>query len=101
MDTMHTGNLVKIAALMAAMTALFLFVGDMLGGNSGIVIALVIAGVMNFGSYWFSDKIALAMNGAKEVSATEAPELHRMVEQVVQLARIPMPRVYIIDTPSP
>jgi heat shock protein HtpX len=66
-----------------------------------MIFAFGLALVMNFASYWWSDRIALSMSGAREVSPAEAPELHRMVEEIAQYARMPKPRVYIIDTPSP
>jgi heat shock protein HtpX len=66
-----------------------------------MVWALVLAAIMNFGSYWFSDKIALSMSGAHEVSPSEAPELYRIVDQVAQEASVPRPRVYIIESDSP
>lgn len=86
---------------MAALTVLFVLVGRAVGGDSGMIIAFLFALVMNFGAYWFSDRIAMAMSGAREVSPEEAPELHRIVEEVAVYARLPKPRVYIIDTPQP
>src|SRR5262249_36889256 len=70
-------------------------------GTAGMVIAFVFAGLMNFVAYWFSDTIALGMSGAREVSYEEAPDLHRLVEQVAQWARVPRPRVYVIQSDSP
>lgn len=98
---MTTSNTLKTVALLAALTALFIFVGRLIGGNGGMVIAFVFAVIMNFGAYWFSDKIALSMSGAHEVSYQEAPELHRLVDQLAAYARLPKPRVYVIDNPSP
>lgn len=86
---------------MAALTVLFVLVGRFLGGDVGMVIALVFAVITNFSAYWFSDRIAMAMSGAREVSPEEAPELHRIVEEVAMYARLPKPRVYIIETPQP
>ncbi|MDH4320159.1 MAG: protease HtpX, partial [Desulfobulbaceae bacterium] len=70
-------NLAKTFLLMAALTALFLVAGQALGGRQGLVMALLLALAMNFFAYWFSDKLALSMGGAREVSASEMPELHR------------------------
>ncbi len=92
----------KTAALMALMMVLFLFVGNLLGGETGLMIAFVFSIVLNFGSYWFSDKIVLAMYRAQEVSLSEAPELHRIVENLSQRAMMPKPKVYVMknDTPN-
>ncbi|MBI4505100.1 MAG: zinc metalloprotease HtpX [Chloroflexi bacterium] len=73
----------------------------MIGGPSGMVVALMFALLMNFISYWFSDSIALKMSGAQEVSPAEAPDLHRMVEQLAGYARMPKPRVYVIQSDTP
>ncbi len=91
----------KTAFLMGILTLIFVYIGRLIGGTGGMTIALVIALVMNFMSYWFSDKIVLAMYGAKEITQEEAPELHNMVRNVATLAGMPMPRVYIIPTPAP
>jgi heat shock protein HtpX len=95
-----TFNNLKTFGLLAAMTALFLGLGSMFGKN-GVVMALGMAVVMNFVGYWFSDKIALAMSHAKEVSASEAPQLHAMVEQLCARADLPKPRLYIIPEMAP
>ncbi|MDO8674318.1 MAG: zinc metalloprotease HtpX [Dehalococcoidia bacterium] len=94
-------NNLKTVMLLAALTALLVFIGRILGGSGGMVFALFFAFIMNFGAYWFSDKIALRMAGAKDVSEIEAPDLHRLVSQVSQYARMPKPKVCIIDNPSP
>ncbi|HEX16771.1 MAG TPA: protease HtpX, partial [Deltaproteobacteria bacterium] len=94
-------NQFKTFLLMALLTLLLVWVGDMVGGRQGAIFALVMAGVMNFGAYWFSDKIVLRMYGAREVSEAEAPGLHRIVRELVQKAGMPMPRVYIIESDSP
>jgi len=91
----------KTYLLLALLTVLLVVIGDLIGGKSGMTIALVMAGVMNFVSYWWSDKIVLAMYRAKEVSPQEAPELHRIVAELAQAAGIPKPRVYIIPTDHP
>ncbi len=94
-------NQFKTFLLMALLTLLLVWVGDMVGGRQGAIFALVMAGVMNFGAYWFSDKIVLRMYGAREVSEAEAPGLHRIVRELVQKAGMPMPKVYIIESDSP
>ncbi|MCL5961211.1 MAG: zinc metalloprotease HtpX [Chloroflexi bacterium] len=98
---MNTGNAFKTAVLLAALTGLFLLVGRMVGGNGGMIFAFVLAIVMNFGAYWFSDKVALSMSGAREVSYEQAPQLHQLVEQLSTFARLPKPRVYMIETDTP
>jgi heat shock protein HtpX len=94
-------NLMKTAMLMAAITALFMAVGQALGGQQGMVLALVVALGMNFFSYWFSDKMVLKMYNAREVDETTAPGFYRMVRELAQRADLPMPRVYIIDEQAP
>jgi heat shock protein HtpX len=94
-------NVLRTTILLAALTALFLVIGGALGGNQGLFIAFVFALLMNFASYWFSDKIVLSMYGAREVSPHEAPDLHRLVQRLAQRAGIPMPRVYIIPSDAP
>jgi heat shock protein HtpX len=93
--------MLKTAFLLAALTGLLLLIGDWWAGPSGLTIALILALVMNFVSYWFSDKIALSMAGAREVSEQEAPDLYRVVARVAAEARLPMPRVYVVDNASP
>jgi heat shock protein HtpX len=94
-------NLLKTAVLMAAITALFMAIGALLGGRAGMTMALVIALGMNFFSYWFSDKLVLRMYNAKEVDASSAPQFYRMVEDLAQRAGLPMPRVYLIEENAP
>jgi heat shock protein HtpX len=94
-------NVLRTTVLLAALTALFLVIGGAIGGNQGVVIAFIFALVMNFASYWYSDKIVLAMYGAREVTPREAPELHRLVQRLAQRAGIPMPRVYIRPSDAP
>jgi len=91
----------KTAILLAAMTALFLGAGYLLGGEGGMLIALVIALAMNAFAYWNSDKMVLRMYGAREVDKRSAPGFYGIVEQLARRAELPMPRVYIIDTPQP
>jgi heat shock protein HtpX len=86
---------------MALLTVLLVLAGGAIGGKSGMTFALVMAGVMNFVSYWFSDKIVLAMYGAKEVTEAEYPEFFGLVRQLAVQANIPMPRVYIIPSETP
>ncbi|MFZ5521603.1 MAG: zinc metalloprotease HtpX [Pseudomonadota bacterium] len=94
-------NLMKTAILMAAITALFMALGSVIGGQQGMMIALVIALGMNFFSYWFSDKLVLKMYNAREVDATTAPQFYGMVAELAQRAQLPMPRVYLIDEDAP
>src|SRR5581483_7017830 len=94
-------NALKTTALLAALTALLVVIGYALGGQGGMLLFFGIAVVMNLGSYWFSGDIALRMAGAREVSEEEAPELHQIVAEVATYARLPKPRVAIIDSPSP
>ncbi len=91
----------RTALLMAAMTALLLVFGMMLGGETGIVIALFIAAGMNFFAYWNADKMVLSMHGAREVSEGEAPELYGIVRRLARRSDLPMPKVYIIDSNQP
>ena len=97
-----SGSTFKTFILLAGLSALLLLIGQALGGRSGLYFALFMALIMNFIGYWFSDKIALAMSGAKEVSIQEAADLHQMVERLAVQAGLPKPRVYIIsqDTPN-
>jgi len=95
------GNTFKTAVLLGALTGLLVVFGNFFGGQQGMVIAFAFALLMNFGAYWFSDRIVLAMYGAKEVSEAEAPDLVAMVRGLAQRARLPMPRVYVIPNPSP
>ncbi|MEK6543378.1 MAG: zinc metalloprotease HtpX [Elusimicrobiota bacterium] len=90
-------NTLKTTVLLAALTGLLIVIGKSLGGQSGMMIAFVMAVVMNFSSYWFSDKIVLAMHRAKPVDQGSAPELHRMVQELSVAAQIPMPRLYVIE----
>ena len=94
-------NLMKTAILMAAITALFMLLGQMWGGRSGMMLALVIALGLNSFSYWFSDKIVLRMTNAHEVDEHTAPQFVRLVRDLAQRAGLPMPRVYLIDEQAP
>lgn len=94
-------NRLKSVALLAALTALLLWAGQALGGGGGLLIALVFAGAMNIGAYWWSDKLILRMYSAQEVTASEVPELWSMVQNLATRAKLPMPRVYIIPEEAP
>src|ERR1700744_2189364 len=94
-------NWVKTAMLMAAITALFIVIGVMIGGSRGVMIAFVIALGMNFFSYWFSDKMVLRMYNAQEVDETSAPQFYRMVRELATRASLPMPRGYLINEDAP
>jgi heat shock protein HtpX len=94
-------NHLKTTVLLASLTAIIILIGRYLGGQSGMLFAFILAAVLNLGSYWFSDRIVLAMYRAKEVSESEAAGLYSIVRRLAQRARIPMPRVYITNNPSP
>ncbi len=94
-------NLMKTAILMAAITALFMAVGHLIGGRAGMMLALLFALGMNFFSYWFSDKLVLKMYSAREVDAQSEPYFYGMVQELAQRAGLPMPRVYLIDEEAP
>ncbi len=92
-------NYFKTFTLMALLTMLFVFVGNLIGGNSGMLLAFGLAIVMNFFSYWFSDKIVLAMYGAKEADKAEYKQLYALVGNLASRASIPMPKVYVLQAP--
>jgi len=94
-------NGLKTAFLLGLMTAIILWIGNYAGGRQGMVIAFVLAGIMNFVSYWFSDKIVLAMYRAKPVEREQAPELYDMLRNLTMRANLPMPKLYIIPTEAP
>ena len=94
-------NLIKTAILMAAITALFMAIGSLLGGRSGMMLALAVAVAMNFFSYWFSDTMVLKMYKAQQVDETSAPQFYGMVRELAQKAGLPMPKVYLIDEDAP
>jgi len=94
-------NQFKTFFLMLVLTVLFILVGTALGGRNGAVYAFIFAALMNFFSYWFSDKIVLRMYGAKEVSQSEAPELYGIVAELTSKASLPMPKVYIMENDTP
>lgn len=94
-------NTLKTTMLLAALTALFMGLGFMFGGSGGAMIALVIAFGMNIFTYWNADKIVLKLHGARQVDARSAPDFYAMVERLAARANLPMPKVYIVDTPNP
>jgi len=96
-----TGNTIKTVFLMVLVAALFMLVGQLLGGQTGLIIAFIFAFGMNFFSYWYSDKIVLKMYKAKEVTRGNAPKFYNMVEEIALKAGIPMPKVYIIPQMQP
>ncbi|HBY63008.1 MAG TPA: zinc metalloprotease HtpX [Solibacterales bacterium] len=94
-------NTLKTFVLLAALTALLLFMGQAIGGRGGLTIALGLALIMNFASYWWSDKIVLRMHNAQEIGPAEAPELFAMTQTLTRRANMPMPRLYLMDEESP
>jgi heat shock protein HtpX len=91
----------RTAILLAGLTALFMGVGFLIGGQSGALIALVVAAAMNLFTYWNSDRMVLSMHGAQEVDAVTAPELVGLVHELANRAGLPAPRVYVMDNPQP
>jgi heat shock protein HtpX len=91
----------KTFILMAALTALFMVAGQAFGGQSGMVFALVMALAMNFFAYWYSDKLALTMSRARQVSFEQAPQLHAMIEKLARNAGLPKPKVYVMPGQTP
>jgi len=94
-------NTMKTFLLMGLLTVLLVFVGRLLGGQNGMIMAFFVAVVMNFGSYWFSDKVVLRMYHAREVTKAEAPDLFSLVEELAGRAALPVPRVYVIPDEQP
>ena len=95
------GNALKTALLLGLLTGFLLFVGEYLGGQNGMLIALAIAGVMNFVSYFYSDKIALAMYHAQPVTREQLPRVYQVVERLTQRIGLPMPKIYVLPSESP
>ena len=95
------GNWLKTSILMAAILALFGAIGAMVGGKTGMLLALLFGGAMNFFAYWFSDKMVLKMYKAREVDEASAPQFYTMVRELAQRAELPMPKVYLIDEAQP
>ncbi|HVG19549.1 MAG TPA: zinc metalloprotease HtpX [Blastocatellia bacterium] len=94
-------NRLKTAMLLAALTALLLWIGQALAGQAGLLVALVFAGLMNFASYWWSDKIVLRMYGAQELTESQAPGLYAIVRDLAHRESLPMPRLYLIPEETP
>ena len=94
-------NTIRTTLLLGALTGLLMLIGGYFGGKNGIVIAFLFAMVMNFGSYWFSDKIVLRMYKAQEISESQAPELYGIVKNLALRGNLPMPRVYVIPENTP
>ncbi len=95
------GSFVRTTLLLGLLTGLLVIVGRIIGGFSGMIFAFIIAVIMNFGAYWYSDKVVLAMYRAREVTPAEAPELHTIVENLARRAGLPKPKVYIIQSSTP
>ncbi len=95
------GNTFKTAFLLTALTLLLMFFGRYFGGENGMMLALAFAAVMNFVSYFFSDKIALAMYRAQPVTREQLPRAYEIVERLTQKIGLPMPKIYVIPTESP
>ncbi|MFN8439565.1 MAG: zinc metalloprotease HtpX [Caldilineaceae bacterium] len=98
---MQWGNTLKTTLLLAALTGLLMFIGSVIGGTSGMIIAFVLSIAMNMGAWWFSDSLALRMSNARAVGVEEAPHLHQLVERLSQRAGIPKPALYLIDSDTP
>lgn len=94
-------NVVKTTFLLTALTLLLVFFGQMFGGRAGMMVALVLACFLNFGAYWFSDKMVLAMYRARPVTEAEAPEIYAMVRELAHRCGLPMPRIYVIPSATP
>ncbi|MGA3083858.1 MAG: zinc metalloprotease HtpX [Thermodesulfobacteriota bacterium] len=94
-------NTMKTALLLGLMTVLIIFIGGAVGGQSGMIMAFFLAVIMNIGSYWFSDKIVLAMYHAQEIAPQDNPEIHQLVMELAQNAGLPKPRIFLIEDDSP
>lgn len=94
-------NSLKTTILLGGLTGIIVFLGYNLGGQNGALFALLISALMNFGSYWFSDKIVLSLYKAKEITKEANPSLHEMIEELTQKANLPKPRLYLVDLPVP
>ena len=95
------GNQIRTVILLGLLTGVIVWIGRLFGGPQGMIIAFVFAMIMNFASYWFSDKIVLAMYRARELSPNEAPELYNMVRELAGNAGLPMPRIYVVPSQTP
>jgi heat shock protein HtpX len=94
-------NTLKTTLLLGLMTGLLLWVGDTVGGPDGLMLAFLLAAVMNFGTYWFSDRLVLRMYGAQELTESDAPDLFRMVRELTTQAELPFPKLYVISSDAP
>jgi heat shock protein HtpX len=94
-------NQIKVVVLLSFLTALMLWIGQALAGPSGMIMALIFAGVMNLCTYWFSDRIVLRMYGAQEMSEADAPGLHALVNEIALRSGLPMPKLYLIPEEAP
>ena len=94
-------NYLKTTILLAVLTAILVFAGDAIGGRQGAITALIFAGVMNFVTYWWSDKIVLAMSSAKEIDHDSNRELYHIVENLCITAGLPVPKIYVINDTAP
>jgi heat shock protein HtpX len=94
-------NTMKTTLLLGLMTVLIIFIGGAVGGQGGMVMAFFLAGIMNLGSYWFSDKIVLAMYRAQEIAPQSHPQIHQIVQELAQQAGLPKPRIFLIEDDSP
>ncbi len=94
-------NTLKTAFFLTLLTLLLIFIGRILGGNSGMIIALIFAAILNLGSYWFSDKIVLGIYRAQKIEESDNPGLYRIIRRIASQAGLPMPKIYIIPTDSP
>ncbi len=95
------GNWFRTTMLLGIMTALIVWIGNLFGGQQGMILAFIVAMGMNFFSYWFSDRIVLRMYRAREVTPDQAPEVYEMVRQIAHRANLPVPKIYIIPEKSP
>lgn len=95
------GNQIRTTILLAVMTALIIWVGQLLGGRQGMLIAFILAAGMNFFSYWYSDKLVLKMYRASEITPAQSPELYETVQRLTQRAGLPMPKLYVIPQQTP
>jgi heat shock protein HtpX len=101
LETEFDMNIAKVTLLMIGLMALFMFVGFAVGGQSGMIIAFLVAAGMNFAAYWYSDKMVLRMYRAREVSEADHPRLYRSVKSIATRTMLPMPRVYIVPSKAP
>jgi heat shock protein HtpX len=94
-------NMLKTGLLLTGLTLILIWIGNLIGGQVGVIVALVFAAIMNLGSYWFSDRLVIAMSGAQPLSEQEAPQLYQMLREMTHRANMPMPRLYLIPEMQP